>query len=138
MRFHNGEQIDLADIPLVDSTTFRSTVIQEVESGGRINGLFIWPHDGQTLLVGIVGHADTGSFTILGAPVDEAYPALTPECPQAHWFEREIAEQWGIRPEGHPWLKPIRFHGPYAGIRWGERKGESDPTGGNRFFSGRR
>ena len=22
--------------------------------------------------------------------------SLTPECPQAHWFEREIAEQWGI------------------------------------------
>jgi Ni,Fe-hydrogenase III large subunit len=41
--------------------------------------------------------------------VKDAYPALTPDCPQAHLFEREIAEQWGIRPEGHPWLKPVRF-----------------------------
>jgi Ni,Fe-hydrogenase III large subunit len=24
-------------------------------------------------------------------------------------FEREIAEQFGLRPEGHPWLKPVRF-----------------------------
>jgi Ni,Fe-hydrogenase III large subunit len=26
-----------------------------------------------------------------------------------HLFEREIAEQWGVAPEGHPWLKPVRF-----------------------------
>jgi len=38
---------------------------------------------------------------------------LTPECPQVHWFERELAEQWAVIPEGHPWLKPIRFHAPY-------------------------
>jgi Ni,Fe-hydrogenase III large subunit len=27
-------------------------------------------------------------------------------------FEREIAEQWQERPEGHPWLKPVRFQPP--------------------------
>ena len=43
----------------------------------------------------------------------DQYPALTPECPQAHLFEREIAEQYGVRPEGHPWLKPVRFHHSY-------------------------
>ena len=45
-----------------------------------------------------------------------SYAALTPDCPQAHWFEREIFEQWGIVPEGHPWLKPIRFHKTYNKI----------------------
>ena len=35
---------------------------------------------------------------------------MTPDCPQVHLFEREIAEQWGVVPEGHPWLKPVRFH----------------------------
>src|SRR5262249_61922397 len=44
--------------------------------------------------------------------VREAYSALTPDCPAAHYFEREICEQWGVRPVGHPWLKPVRFpHG---------------------------
>jgi len=28
-------------------------------------------------------------------------------------FEREIAEQFGVCPEGHPWFKPVRFHGSY-------------------------
>ena len=56
--------------------------------------------------------------------VRDRYPALTPDVPQAHWFEREIAEQWGIVPEGHPWLKPIRFHPSYVPSRdaWGRDK----------------
>jgi len=37
------------------------------------------------------------------------YSSLTPQCSQAHYFERELFEQWGIRPNGHPWLKPVRF-----------------------------
>ncbi len=49
--------------------------------------------------------------TRLDAP---RYPALTPECPQAHLFERELAEQFGIVPEGHPWFKPVRFHRSWA------------------------
>jgi hypothetical protein len=31
-------------------------------------------------------------------------------------FEREIAEQFGIRPEGHPWLKMVRYHPNYRGL----------------------
>ena len=30
-------------------------------------------------------------------------------------FEREIAEQYGILPEGHPWLKMVRYHANYRG-----------------------
>ena len=53
---------------------------------------------------------------VLRAKLDAPrYPALTPDCPQAHLFEREIAEQSGIVPEGHPWLKPVRFHLPWNG-----------------------
>ena len=39
---------------------------------------------------------------------DGSFPSLTPSWTEAHLFEREIAEQFGIRPEGHPWLKPVR------------------------------
>ena len=28
-------------------------------------------------------------------------------------FQREIAEQFGIRPKGHPWLKMVRYHANY-------------------------
>ena len=61
-------------------------------------------------LIAVLAKGDTGTLGVTSAVVSDAYPALTPDCPQAHWFEREIAEQWGVEPKGHPWLKPIRFH----------------------------
>ena len=67
----------------------------------------------QVRLYAIVAHSETSSLSIVAADVRDRYPSLTPDCPQAHWFEREIAEQWGVVPEGHPWLKPIRFHRSY-------------------------
>ena len=45
-----------------------------------------------------------------GCDAPEAYPALTAQCEPFHLYEREIAEQFGIRPEGHPWLKMVRYH----------------------------
>ena len=41
-------------------------------------------------------------------PVAGGYPALTLIQSQAHLFEREVWEQHGLKPEGHPWLKPVR------------------------------
>ena len=41
-------------------------------------------------------------------PATGSYPALTAAHPQAHLFERELWEQHALRPEGHPWLKPVR------------------------------
>lgn len=41
-------------------------------------------------------------------PFSGAYPALTCAHPQAQLFEREVWEQHGILPQGHPWLKPVR------------------------------
>ena len=49
-------------------------------------------------------------------------PSLTPDCPQAHLFEREIAEQCGVVPRGHPWLKPVRRHPPdHPATTWAEQ-----------------
>ncbi len=36
-------------------------------------------------------------------------PSLTALHPQLHPFEREIAERYGVRFEGMPWPKPLRF-----------------------------
>ena len=38
------------------------------------------------------------------------WPSITPLWPEAHLFEREIHERWGLQPEGHPWLKAVRGH----------------------------
>lgn len=64
------------------------------------------------------------------------FPSITGECPQVHLFEREIAEQYAIRPEGHPWFKPVRFHASYRHDHdaWGRSVADTPPVGVTDFF----
>jgi Ni,Fe-hydrogenase III large subunit len=90
---------------------FRRAILEATARSLRLAALFgVAADTGGVELVGVL--ADDAQSTLhLATTVipDDGYPSLTPECPQAHLFEREIAEQWGIVPRGHPWLKPVRF-----------------------------
>jgi len=112
--FHNGEPVPLASIPRLPIVEFRTAIISAVHNGCRLTALFGTPmENGRIELAGVLADPVTSSLSSLLTEVDDAYPCLTLECPQAHWFEREIAEQWKVEPQGHTWLKPIRFHAPY-------------------------
>lgn len=108
--FRNCRAIPLPDIALTDIAEFKESIVNEVKQGARISAFFGSPHNSDTVrLFVILSHDKDGTLAALSAEVEKSYPALTPDCPQAHWFEREIFEQWGVMPDGHPWLKPIRF-----------------------------
>jgi Ni,Fe-hydrogenase III large subunit len=103
--------LPLADVPRIPVEAFREATITAVKAGARIAALFGVPGGGEGVrLFVVLADAERGRLSAAATEVGDAYPALTPDCPQAHWFEREIAEQWGVVPQGHPWLKPIRFH----------------------------
>lgn len=77
----------------VDTSGTRSVV--------RLTAIFMAPPDSACTLA--VVRAVT--------PAGASYPALSIEFPAAQSHERELWEQTGIEPVGHPWLKPIRFEG---------------------------
>jgi len=111
---HNAATMALDTIPALSPTDFRERVLQECESGARIASLFGQSTAaGSIRLLAVVAHEAEGNLSLWSTEVGDSFPALTPACHQAHWFEREIAEQWGVKLEGHPWLKPIRFHRSY-------------------------
>jgi Ni,Fe-hydrogenase III large subunit len=132
------EPISLREIPVLTFEEFRTTVSGELAAGGtRLLALFGQPEGGLAIRVyAVLGYAVTGCIAVLAADVGERYPSLTPICPQAHWFEREIAEQWGVVPEGHPWLKPIRFHRSYRSGHdaWGRPDNEPIMPGEVDYF----
>jgi Ni,Fe-hydrogenase III large subunit/Ni,Fe-hydrogenase III component G len=52
-------------------------------------------------------------FFIIVLPVKGEYPAfpsITHDIPAAHWYEREINDMFGLRPDGHPDLRRLIFH----------------------------
>jgi len=110
-RLHNGEAFAVDELPVVSMADWRRQIIESRQAGQRLAALFGAPDPADAVrLIAVLADAAGGDLGIVATIATESYPALTPEYPAAHWFEREIAEQWGIRPEGHPWLKPIRFH----------------------------
>jgi len=106
---YNGAAVNTRDVPELAVAEFREAVIRGVDAGARIAAFFGQSSaGGHVRLIAVLAQGDTGTLDLLSTVVGETYPALTPDCTQAHWFEREIAEQWNVQPTGHPWLKPIR------------------------------
>jgi len=119
---YNGQALGLDALPLLAPEQFRDALLQAVSGGGRISALFGVPeerlhapgrHGGAPQdcirLIAVLAGDAASRLAVTSTRVGSSCRALTPECPQAAWFEREIKEQWNVLPEGHPWLKPIRF-----------------------------
>ncbi|MGB8330606.1 MAG: hypothetical protein WCE62_10800 [Polyangiales bacterium] len=110
----NGSAVPLSRVPRLDLDAFREAVIGAPAGGRRVSALFGAPHAEGLGLFAVLADDDRGllecAWTLI---TGDGFPSMTPECHQVHLFEREIAEQWGVVPEGHPWLKPVRFHPSY-------------------------
>ncbi len=125
----NGEAVPLGQVPEMPFTDFRRSIVDGVAAGQRISALF-----GDTS----AGSDNVDLFAVLADSTQPAlgvgrtrldgdnFLSLTPDCIQAHLFERELAEQFGVHPDGHPWFKPVRFHSSYrlGHDAWGRRPGE--------------
>ena len=108
----NGHALPLAEIPELSVAAFREAILEAVSLGQRLACLCA---DGQRRLFAVLADDTGGLLHVTRTQLNEPrYPALTPTCPQAHLFERELAEQYGITPEGHPWLKPVRYQRPWT------------------------
>ena len=116
LRRRNGQSALVDDVPLHDGPWFRRTIMDAVGQGARIASFFAREHDRTIELVVVLAKDDSGDLGLARTQLtDDSFQSIAAECPQAQLFEREIAEQYGILPIGHPWLKPVRFHNSWRG-----------------------
>jgi len=127
----NGQAVGLSEIPVLPLDAFGQAVLDGVAARQRVSALFgaASPLPGATRLYAVLADDEQNQLFAAAADVaGDAFPSLTPRCPQVHLFEREIAEQFGLRPEGHPWLKPVRYrHAWNARDAWGRAPGAPIP-----------
>ena len=108
---YNCQSRELKNISWLPFDDFRDLAVNKIQSGARVICFFGQANTDETVtLFMVVAHDKEGYLTTFSTTVKDSYPSLTVQIPQVHWFEREIFEQLGVRPKGHPWLKPIRFH----------------------------
>ena len=105
------ETFNGAAIALPEATTVEA--LQQVLRGGRVVALFGVGEAPDAGLIAVVADDANGRLRVGRARAQgHAFPSLTPERTAVHLFEREVWEQTGLAPEGHPWLKPVRFTRP--------------------------
>ncbi len=123
----NRRTVPLSAVSLETVDAFRGTVVEAVGRGKRLVSFFGMPENDGLRLVAILGDDAAGSLGATSALVGERYPALAPDCPPAERFERELAEQCGVIPEGHPRLKPVRRHPPdHQPSRWSRTQSDRE------------
>ncbi len=105
----NGGTAHLGDIPLLPIDDFCQTILDAIDHGWRVASYFGVPQGDEVTLFVVLGYKVEGIIALLRSVVKEQFPSLALLCPQLQLFEREIWEECGITPEGHPWLKPLRF-----------------------------
>jgi Ni,Fe-hydrogenase III large subunit len=86
-----------------------------IDSGARLSALTLIDApgggDGAELLAVLADDARSRiGFLRVPVPASGRYRALSADAPQAQAFERELLEDFGLVPEGHPWPKPLRRH----------------------------
>lgn len=105
----NATSLPLADVPVWPVADFVRATAAELQRGARLCSWFGIPEgDAVSLCAVLAFDADNTLAVGRSAKFTGSYPSLTAEHPQAHLFEREVWEQHGVTPEGHPWLKPVR------------------------------
>ncbi len=108
----NGRAVALDAIPTVDYDDLGAAILDAVAAGGRVAALFGVATADPDLseLYAVLADDQENCLQVGRAMVaGPSFESLTPLCPQVHLFEREIAEQLGLTPDGHPWLKPVRW-----------------------------
>jgi Ni,Fe-hydrogenase III large subunit len=106
----NVHALDADAVPRLPFSDFREAILETIRGGGRLCSLSAQPvTEGRTRILAVLALDTEARLTAVSSETGGVYPSLTPDCPEAHWFEREIAEEHAVEPRGHPWLKPIRF-----------------------------
>ncbi|MGE4298024.1 MAG: hydrogenase [Desulfovibrionaceae bacterium] len=130
----NGFLLAMDDLPLLDAATFRQALTGVLADNGRVASYF-GHRTGEGLEVyAILAYDWTGDMAALRCRMEESFISLTPEHPQLHLFERELAEQFGVRPDGHPWCKAVRFQTPDAASGAADSGGKAPAIGDIPFY----
>ncbi|MDK9705791.1 MAG: hydrogenase [Desulforhopalus sp.] len=111
LQINNGQAIKRSSIPCLPFPRFAELLDAFVKNDGFIVQFFAHVEDGRNKLVAVVRN---NQLYVAATEVGETFPSLTASSSSKfHMFEREIAEQYGITPVDHPWLKMVRYHANY-------------------------
>ena len=110
VEMRNLKPVPLGEIPVHSIEELRRHVIESVGAGNRLVHFFGDRTDSGVTVYAVLADDNASRLYIASSYLQDkkSFDSVTPEIPAAHLFERELYEEFGIEPAGHPWLKPLR------------------------------
>jgi Ni,Fe-hydrogenase III large subunit len=122
----NGEAVETRAVPRLPPDEFQQVLADALAAGARVSAYYGQALPGparEVLVTAVLANDGGGRLGLLATVAGESLPSLAEECPALQLFERELWEQHGVVPRGHPWAKPVRFAPPLdAGARSAPRE----------------
>jgi len=118
LEIKNNQRVNKYDIPLVNFSDLK----KDLESKRlRVIQFFVSPEEekqgGKNKLYCVLADDNNAKLFAVSSYLENNFDSITPINPALQMFEREIYENYGIEPIGHPWLKPVRKHGGYEFLK---------------------
>jgi Ni,Fe-hydrogenase III large subunit len=111
----NGGMVSRREIPSLSREEFVEELLTGLDSGWRVVSYFGVAKGPFLTLYCLLSYKRDATLGVMSTVVTTGkFPSLTQYAPQLHLYEREIAEQFDVEFEGHPWAKPVRFEAPLA------------------------
>ncbi|UKL12931.1 hydrogenase large subunit [Dissulfurimicrobium hydrothermale] len=139
LEIKNGEMIGRRAIPYLNFADFCKGLLRVAARGASVVQFFGYKEDPlvqQDISLNFnapsrefFGYEEEGSVQLLAVmrmgghlyaiqtTAPESFESLSQHEIKFQLFEREIAEQFGLTPLGHPWLKPVRYHTNWRGVK---------------------
>jgi Ni,Fe-hydrogenase III large subunit/NADH:ubiquinone oxidoreductase subunit C len=111
--FNDAETVDLSNVPVLKYDDFYRQVSESLKTDtNHVVNYFAVEKTGKLIFYCFIGLDAEHSIVLFSHELDnnsEEIDSLTAVHHQFHIFEREISENFGVRFNGHPWLKPVRY-----------------------------
>lgn len=123
----NGRAVKLEAVPTLSLEAMNESILVAVASGWRVGAMFAAKLEDAPCLqiIAVLMDDEFSEIHVTRARVEEGeFPSIAAKCPQVQLFEREIAEQFGLVPVGHPWFKPVRYRRSWTGKDAWNRSGD--------------
>lgn len=131
----NGRSVDLDAVPILSLVAIQSAAADALARSARVSSMFLARINSALQLVLVLADDQQSKLLIARAGVENEFPSLASQHPQVQLFEREIAEQYGVTPIGHPWFKPLRHHRSWTGRdAWQRPLDQQITPGGGDFY----
>lgn len=114
----NNQTVNISEIP-IDS--FKNLKNDLALKKMRVVQFFINKENGKNRLYCVFAENEMtekpAKLFVVSCYLENSFESVTTNNPALHLFEREIYENFGIEPIGHPWLKPVRKNIDYEFLK---------------------